>query len=113
MLVFSNCSYNYTSDWNNFDLALEFWCMDGAAFCANYADIGVKSLSDVTISDIPTSGLDKEAGSNCEILDDTHTYVVKNEDGSFIAFKIKSEEKVGDWSTDCDHKATIQYKKLQ
>jgi len=111
MIVFSTGSY--TTDWNNFDVGLEPWCRDNVAMCGNYADIGEKSLSDVTVSDIPTSGLDNKPGSYCNDMELNHVYINKNNDGSYTAFSIVSHEKVGDWNSWCNHKATIQYKNLK
>ncbi len=111
MVVFSTGAY--TTDWNNFDVGLEPWCYDNPVMCGNYADTGKTSLSNVTSSDIPTSGLDKSPGSNCNEMEMNHVYINKNHDGTYTAFIITSHEVVGKGTTNCGDKATIKYKNLK
>lgn len=111
MIIFS--TGEYTTDWNNFDIGLEPWCSDSPPMCGNYVDTGKTSLSDVTTSDIPTSGLDKSSASNCDYMEMNHVYINKNHDGTYTAFMITSHEVVGKGTNNCGDKATIKYKNLK
>ncbi len=111
MFVFSSGSY--TTDWDNFDIGLEPWCQDEVAMCGNYVDLGEKSLSDISTSDIPSTGLNNTPSNYCNNMAMNHVYINKNHDGTYTAFKIISHEKIGDWNSWCDHEATIQYKNLK
>ena len=97
---------SYISD---YDLGLEPWCIDGVALCGNFAAIGNVPLSSSITP--PTSGyLSDEAGfDDCVEIDPTQTYVNKNRDGSYTAFRITSHTKLGS----CDHKIQFDYINLQ
>ncbi len=90
---------------NDYDLSIEPWCIDGVALCGNYVSVGdVPLSSDITI---PSSGyLSDEAGfDDCEEIDISKTYVNKNRDGSYTAFRIKDHQKLGN----CSHSITFDY----
>ena len=96
------------------DIGVEPWCVDYVGLCGNYVDIGQKTISDVTTSDIPSQGfpfddLTKyEFSYYCEKVLLNHTYINKNKDGSYTAFVITDHQKIGQ----CDHKVTVKYKNL-
>ena len=95
----------FSSNLSDYDLALEPWCIDGVGLCGNWVSVGNVPLSaDIAV---PSSGyLSDEAGyENCEEIDITKTYVNKNRDGSYTAFKITNHQKIGN----CDHSITLDY----
>ncbi len=110
--VFDFSSENYVSMQSSAaDISIEPWCVDYVALCGDYIDIGTKSLSEVTSSDIPSSGFPDETISNynfssyCEKVSLNHTYINKNSDGSYTAFMVTSHEKTGE----CNHQILVKY----
>lgn len=114
--VFDFSSENYVSfNDSSADISVEPWCVDYVALCGDYVNIGNKSLSNVTSSDIPSSGFPDEKISNfnfssyCEKVLLNNTYINKNSDGSYTAFMITSHEKSGE----CNHQILVKYVNLK
>ncbi len=116
----SAIDFNTGNKFNNFsvdesaDISVEPWCVNSVGLCGNYVDIGQKSISNVTTSDIPATGFpyndlnNYNLGYYCEPVLLNHTYINKNKDGSYTAFVITGHQKIGQ----CDHTVTVKYKNL-
>ncbi len=86
-----------------YDILLESWCVDNAAFCGNFADIGVVDIA--TVNSYPSSGYIKDCTDDWDI---SHTFISQNRDGSHTVFKITRHAKLDN----CQHVVDISYRNL-
>ena len=104
------CSYSFVRNamesnpnLETYDILLESWCVDNAAFCGNFADIGVVDIA--TVNSYPSSGYINDCTDDWDI---SHTFISQNRDGSHTVFKITRHAKLDN----CQHVVDISYRNL-
>ncbi len=101
------------AEWMEGDISNEPWCTEDPGICGNWVDLGAVQLNEIGAEDIPDSGYLSEGGYvDCEYVKVGHTYINKNEDGTYYAFEIIDDE-YSESESECNHKTTIKYVRLK